>query len=168
MPMFIIDDTHLQRLSPAARRELLDLLDAELDTARALFVELDWDPEGTESYPLTVEEATLLLRGMPEPASNSLRVFVDNFDGQRGYATLAQLLDATGHSKFENVGKQLAWILLRVRSVTGHDEAWLVSWHTRDWIWDDDKQTYTDGKYYITEPAVTSLRKAFEAKDGAE
>ncbi|MFQ6024443.1 MAG: hypothetical protein ACE5NW_17140 [Acidiferrobacterales bacterium] len=160
MPIFIVNDSHLQRLSPAARRELLQILSSDIAEAKTQFADLAWDPEGNESYPLSVEEAELLISGMPERACNALRVFAENFDGNKGTATFQQLLQATGHTKYENVGGELAWILLRVRTVTGHPDAWIVTWRTKDWKWDEHKQTYTKGKYFITGEAIASLREA--------
>jgi hypothetical protein len=160
MALFIIDEDQLQQLSPAARRELMSVLESDFRETRKYYDDSDWDPEGLDSYPLTIEEAKVLVNGMPEAACKALRVFVDNIDDDRGYANLAQLLDATGHSKVENINRQLAWILLRVRTATGNPDAWLVNWHMRDWIWSEDRQSYTDGKYFITEPALSALRGA--------
>ena len=158
MALFIIDEDQLQKLSPAARRELMSVLESDFQETRKYYDDSDWDPEGVDSYPLSIEEAGVLVNGMPEPARKALTVFVENIDEGRGYANLAQLLDVTGHSKAENINRQLAWILLRVRSVTGNPDAWLVNWHMRDWTWSDDQQSYTDGKYFITEPALSALR----------
>ena len=102
----------------------------------------------------------MLVNGMPDSARSALQVFVDHVDNDRGYANLAQLLEAMGHSKAENISRQLAWILLRVRTVTGNSDAWLVNWHMSDWTWSDDRQSYIDGKYFITEPALSTLRDA--------
>jgi len=158
MALFIIDEDQLQQLSPATRRELMCVLEYGFQETRKYYDDSDWDPEGLDSYPLTIEEAGLLVNGMPEPARNALKVFVDNIEDDRGYANLAQLLDATGHSKVENINRQLAWILLRVRTVTGNPDAWLVNWHMRDWTWSEDQQAYLDGKYFVTEPAISALR----------
>ena len=164
MATFILEDRHLERLSPAARRELLQVLGEEFDEVRALYAEREWDPEGNESYPLTVEEACHMIRGMPDAAHHALRIFASNYDDAKrsGTATLRQLLDATGHTKYENVNRQLSWILLRLRSVTGDSDAWLVNWRARDWKWDEEKGTYARGKYFISGPGMEALREAFE------
>ena len=159
MALFIIDEDQLQALSPATRRELMNVLEYDFQETRKYYDDSDWDPEGLDSYPLSIEEAEVLVSGIPESARKALKVFVDNIDDDRGYANLAQLLDATGHSKVENINRQLAWILLRVRSVTGNPDAWIVNWHMRDWTWSDDRQSYIDGKYFITEPALSALRE---------
>ena len=162
MAMFIVDDGHLQRLSPAARRELLQVLADDAEEVRARYAHREWQPDGIHSYPLNVEEAHLLLNGMPEPARSIMRIFAENFDGERGFASFKELLDVTGHTKVENISRQLAWIELRARTVTGNADAWLVTWRSSDWKWDEKKQAYTRGKYFINGPAVESLREVFE------
>lgn len=162
MATFLIDDAHLRRLSPATRRELLDLLADEIARVRDEYASHDWNPDGTQSYPLTFEEATMLVNGIPERAERALRVFAENYDGNRGTATLKQLLDATGHTKFENLGQQLAWLQLRLRTVTGNPDAWMVNWRKSDWKWSDEKQSWMRGRYFITRPAVDTLRQVFE------
>jgi len=161
MPTFIVDESVLRRLSPLARRELLQILVGDMEDLRADYADREWDPEGSHSYPLSVEEATHLIQGMPEAACNALRVFAEHYDGKKGTATFQQLLEATGHTKWENVTKQFAWILLRVRSIVGNPDAWIVTWRNRDWKWDEEKQTYTRGKYLINGQAIVSLREAF-------
>ena len=159
MHTFIVDHKLLQRLSPAARRELLVLLTDDLQETKAQFKDYNWDPEGQESYPLSVEEAQVLVSGMPDAAINALRVFIDNIDGDWGYATIEQLLEATGHSKYENVLRQLSWLLLRLRTVTGNPNAWLVNWHTKDWEWDEENKSYTKGRYFVSSDALMSLKE---------
>lgn len=167
MHSFTIDDDLLNRLSPATRKELLAVVADDLASVRAKYADLDWDAEGTESYPLTVEEATHLITGMPESARNALRVFTEHCEGDRGEATIEGLLAAMGHSKPENVIKQFAWILLRVRSVTGNHNAWLVNWHAKDWEMDHAQEHYVKGKYFIAGRAMTSLLDAFALEDAA-
>ncbi|MGI9335368.1 MAG: hypothetical protein ACR2RL_19650 [Gammaproteobacteria bacterium] len=167
MHSFTIDDDLLNKLSPATRKELLAVMAQDLASIRAKYADLDWDPEGTMSYPLTVEEARHLINGMPEPARNALRVFTEHCEGDRGEATIEQLLSATGHSKAENVTKQLAWILLRVRTVTGDQNAWLLNWHAKDWEMDRAQSHYIKGKYFISGHAMTSLLDAFALEDAA-
>ena len=162
MATFLVEDRHLQRMSPSARRELLKILADDIADATTAYAGLDWNPDGTQSYPLTVEEARLLLAGMPEPAQSVMRTFAENYDGKRGTATMKQLLAATGHTKWENLGKQIAWIELRLRSVSGNPDAWMITWRQRDWNWDESHKTYTRGKYFISATAVDALREAFE------
>lgn len=163
MQNFIVDAELLKRLSPAARRELLSLVTRDLEDTKAQFSDYNWDPEGVESYPLSEEEAHVLVTGMPQEAIKALRVFVDNIDGDWGYATIGELLEATGHSKYENVLKQLSWILLRLRTATGNPNAWLVNWHTRDWEWDEQEKVYTKGSYFVSSDALLALKKALDA-----
>lgn len=167
MHSFTINDDLLNRLSPATRKELLAVLAEDLAILRAKYADTDWDSEGTESYPLTVEEARHLINGMPDPARNALRVFTEHCEGDRGEATIEHLLSATGHTKAENVNKQLAWILLRVRHVTGDQDAWLVNWHAKDWEMDEAQEHYIKGKYFISGRAMTSLLDAFALEDAA-
>ncbi len=163
MHSFILDDKLLQRLSPAARREELALLTDDLQDTKAQFRDYNWDPEGLESYPLSTEEAHVLVNGMPEAALSVLRVFIDHIDGDWGYATLEQLLGATGHTKSDNILKHLSWLLLRLRTVTGNPNAWLVNWHTKDWEWDEQQKTYTKGRYFISSDALLALKEALVA-----
>jgi hypothetical protein len=107
-------------------------------------------------------EARILLAGLPENATNVVKSFIDNFDGERGTATIKQLLTATGHSKAENVGKLVAWLQLRVRAATGDPDAWLVNWRAEDWIWDEQENHYTDGIYYIDSDAALAIKEALE------
>jgi hypothetical protein len=45
--------------------------------------------------------------------------------------------------------------------VTGNTDAWLFNWHARDWEWDEEKATYSRGRYFIAGPAIRFLRTAF-------
>lgn len=159
--MIIIDESHLERLSPSARRELLKLIKHDAELLNERFYDPPWNPEGAESYPLTNEEAVLLINGMPEAAINALRVFAESDDGKEGTATLEELMKATGHTKFENINRQLSWILLHLRAVTGNPDAWLINWRAKDWNWDEDRETWTDGRYFVTSGAARALRHAF-------
>ena len=161
MVMFVVEDRHLQRLSPSARRELLQVLTAEVEEVRSRYAALEWQPDGPHSYPLTEEEARHLLHGMPESARSLLLAFAERFDGERGTATFRELLKATGHTKVENLGRQIAWIELRLRTVTGNPDAWLITWRRSDWKWSEQRQTYIRGKYFIDGPAVPALRTVF-------
>ncbi len=162
MVMFVVEDRHLQQLSPSARRELLRVLATEVEEVRARYAALEWQPDGTQSYPLSEEEARHLLHGMPESARNLLRAFAERSDGDQGAATFRELLKATGHSKVENLGRQIAWIELRLRTVTGNHDAWLITWRKSDWKWSEQRQTYTRGRYFINGPAVDALRAAMD------
>ena len=162
MTSFLVDESILRRLSPAARRELLQLVSDDLISIRNELADLDWDVEGDVSFPLTIEEAEVLVRGIPEPAFKLLQVFTDNRDGETGTATLEQLLSASGYAEFQELGQQLSWLLLRLRTVTGNQDAWLVNWNTDDWEWDENQQTYVKGRYFISGPAITSLAKAID------
>lgn len=158
MTSFLIDENHLRRLSPSARRELLEVLSDDLAALRADYEVQDWDPEGNESYPLTADEAAVLIRGMPEPAIKALQVFAGD---EQGRAELSQLLEATGYQWYQQLAEEFAWILLRLRTVTGDHDAWLLNWRTQDWVWDADSKTYSKGVYFISSEAINALRSAF-------
>ena len=160
---FILDEALLERLSPASRREILDLVAEDIGAARQSYIDHEWNPDGDESYPLSVEEARVLVKGMPGHATAVIKTFVDNFDGERGTASMTELLDSTGHTKLENIGKAISWIQLRVSTVTGDPEAWLVNWRAEDWIWDEEENRYTDGFYFISATAALALREAIES-----
>ena len=163
MLRLILDETHLERLSPASRREILTLIADDIREAEKSYVERDWNPDGDESYPLSQEEARCLVTRMPEHAMAVVKLFAANFDGVRSVATLSQLLETTGHTKVENVGKLISWIQHRVTTVTGDPEAWLVNWRAEDWIWDEESSQYTDGFYFIDTTAALALREALES-----
>ena len=125
-------------------------------------VDRDWNPESDQFYPLTVEEGNVLLAGMPEHAATMVKLFTDNVDGDRGTASLAELLEATGHSKPENIGKLVSWTQLRVCTATGDPDAGLVNWHPEDWILDEQENLYSAGIYYINAIAAQAIKEAIE------
>lgn len=163
MVRLILDETHLERLSPATRREILNLIADDVHAAQKIFIDRDWDREGDKSYPLSVEEAHFLITGMPEYATAVIKLFVANFDGERAVATLAELREITGHSKSENVLKLILWIQHRVTTVTGDADAWVVNWRGEDWVWDEETSRYTEGNYFIDTAAALALREALES-----
>lgn len=38
---------------------------------------------------------------------------------------------------------------------------WRIRWHPKDWEWDEHENTYVRGRYFISAPAIDSLRAAF-------
>ena len=64
MVSFIIDESHLRQLSAGARSELLQIIGAELADLKIDFADQEWDPEGNQSYPLSADEARVLIRGL--------------------------------------------------------------------------------------------------------
>ena len=161
MISFIIDESHLQQLSPEARTELLDILGAEIADLKSEFADTDWDPEGNKSYPLSAEEARVLIRGLGPRAKSLLRTFCLNCDGKVGAGDLQELLTSTGIEDYEVLGQEISAITQRMHGATGNADAWLFNWHARDWEWDADKNTYVRGRYFISGPAMDSLRRAF-------
>jgi hypothetical protein len=139
---FIIDENHLRQLSPEARSELLQIIGIELANLENELADRDWDPEGTRSYPLNADEARVLIRGLGQPAKSLLRTFCVNYDGKE-------------------LGHEISAITQRMHTATGNPDAWLFNWHARDWEWDEKKSTYAKGRYYISGPAITSLRTTF-------
>lgn len=158
---FGIDAELLRRLSPTARRELLQLLRQEVTRLYREVADLDWNPESDVSYPLSVDEARMLIRGLPEASRRMLRLFARHYDGQRGYAQLDELMEITGHDQYDQLGQEVSGITLALRSVTGHTDAWLLNWDPEDWAWDEESSTYSKGAYFISGTAVRALRQAF-------
>ena len=161
MVSFILDESHLRQLSPGARSELLQVLGEEVAELRAEFAHQEWDPEGNTSYPLSEEQARVLIRGLDGTARSLLRSFARNFDGKVGSCELDEMLRVTGHSGYEDLGRDVAHITQRMHAATDNTDAWLFNWHARDWEWDEGKATYVRGRYYISSPAILSLRAAF-------
>ena len=161
MVSFVIDESLLRRLSPEARREVLDLIDGEVARMEESAEAADWDPEGNTSYPLTDEEARTLIRGLVGKAREVLRVFCTNFDGKVGRADIAALYEATGHKGYTELGHEITAIAQRLKNITDLHDAWLFNWRARDWEWDEDKNNYVRGEYYISGPAIDALRHAF-------
>lgn len=168
MTAFYIDETHLQRLTPGARRELLDILSADISDLNARFHDLSWDPEDNVSYPMSEEEAVALVRALDDPGRKVLRVFARNFDGEAGRADLTDLLAAGGYHRYEELGQEISHITRRLRGITQNNDAWLINWRSRDWNWDEATQTYTSGAFFISGPAIVALREAFGIRATAE
>ena len=161
MVSFIIDESHLRQLSAEARSELLQIIGAELADLESELADRDWDPEGNKSYPLNADEARILIRGLGQSAKNLLRTFCLNYDGKVGSGELEEMLHSTGIEDYEDLGQEVSAITQRMHSATGDPDAWLFNWHARDWQWDEPKNTYLQGRYFISGPAITSLRTAF-------
>lgn len=168
MTGFFIDESVLKRLTPGARRELLDILSAEISDIKARFHDLSWDPEDNVSFPLSDEEAVALVRSLDEPGRKILRVFARNFDGHAGHGELKDLLDAGGYSRYDELGQEISHITRRLRGITQNNDAWLINWRSRDWHWDESTQTYTSGAFFISGPSIAALREAFGIRTTAE
>lgn len=158
---FVIDSNLLRSLSPTARRELVQLLRREVTQLYREIADLDWNPESDVSYPLSVEEARALIRGLPDASRRTLRFIARQYDGDEGRADVHQLMEVAGHEQYDQLGQEISSITLALRSVTGHSDAWLLNWHPEDWVWDEEQKTYTRGAYFISGVAVRSLRQAF-------
>jgi len=161
MISFVVEETHLNRLTPAARREFLNLVEAEVSRLKLEIEEQEWDPDGDTSYPLTTQEALSLIRGLEGPQRELLRVFCKNFDGKIGRAELDSLFRATGRRQYEELGNDVNLVTQRVHSVTENSDAWLLNWRAEDWQWDEHNNTYAKGAYFISGPAIHALREAF-------
>lgn len=161
MVSFVIDENHLRQLSPEARSELLNLIGAELADVEREYAGAEWDPEENTSYPLSAEEALALVRGLDARAKRLLRTFCLNYDGKVGSSDLDEMLSVTGIEGYDDLGQEISAITHRMHSATGNPDAWLFNWHARDWLWDEEKKTYAQGRYFISGPAISSLRKAF-------
>jgi len=158
---FVIDENHLRQLSAEARSELLQIVGAELSDLKGEFADREWDPEGNKSYPLSADEALVLIRGLAGPAKRLLRQFCLNYDGKVGSAELGHMLELAEIESYEQLGQEVSAITQRMHSATGNADAWLFNWHAKDWQWDEGKNTYVKGRYFISTPAIESLRSAF-------
>jgi hypothetical protein len=168
MTGFFIDESHLQRLTPGARRELLDILSADISDLKTSFRDLSWDPEDNVSYPLSEEEALALIRSLDESGRKILRVFARNFDGHSGHGELQNLLAAGSYERYDDLGQEISQITRQLRGITQNSDAWLINWRARDWQWDEASQTYTAGAFFIAGAAILALREAFGIRDTAK
>lgn len=168
MTGFFIDESHLQRLTPGARRELLDILSADISNLKTSFRDLSWDPEDNVSYPLSEEEALALIRSLDDPGRKILRVFARNFDGHSGHGELQNLLAAGGYQSYDDLGQEISQITRQLRAISQNSDAWLINWRSRDWQWDEASQTYTAGAFFISGAAILALREAFGIRDTAK
>jgi hypothetical protein len=168
MTGFFIDESHLQRLTPGARRELLDILSADISDLKTSFRDLSWDPEDNVSYPLSEEEALALIRSLDEPGRKILRVFARNFDGHSGHGELENLLAAGGFERYDDLGQEISLITRQLRGITQNSDAWLINWRARDWQWDEVSQTYTAGAFFISGAAILALREALGIRETAK
>ena len=161
MVSFVIDESLLQRLSPAARREVLNLLAADLSLVQENFREQEWDPDGETSYPLSVEEARQLVRSLRGSGRNLLKIFCLGDGSEVGKADLGELLQAGGFREHDELGQEVSNITQRLHTVSGLSNAWLFNWRPEDWEWDDESKRYVRGTYFISGPATAALRSAF-------
>lgn len=161
MAEFVINETHLRRLTPSARQELLRVLQEDFSQMRAEFSDRAWTPDRDISYPLTPEEARVLVRGVSEAARRMLRVFARNYDGEIGRGEVNELMQATGHTLYEQLSQEVSGVTQSLRSVSGNYDAWLFNFRAEDWVWDDATRSYSKGSYFISGTAIQSLRQAF-------
>ena len=171
----VISDTDFGRLSPSTQQELLALLQGG-EALSALDQEMlddtmprppvSWDPEGEEAFPLAPREAKELLRGIAPQSKAILRLFCDNVRNGTGWATIEELMTASGHDSPAGLMKAMPAITRRLRTVTGNKEAWLFDWYDEDWEWDQERKTWAKGLYFIPSPAIQSLRQAFGMEGG--
>ena len=161
MISFILTEVHLRSLSPETRSEVLELIDAETKSMRDRLNRSEWSPERTQSYPLSLEEAHILLSNTPRAMRAALRIFCENFDGKVGRAELGALMEATACKDHEELNQVVTELLQSLQQVTGDREAWLLNWHADDWEWSDEEQCYVKGSYFISGTAINSLREAF-------
>jgi hypothetical protein len=103
----------------------------------------------------------VLVRGLGQPAKGLLRTFCLNYDGKVGSGDLQEMLGSAGIEGYDELGHEVSAITQRMHSATGNPDAWLFNWHARDWHWDEHENTYVEGRYFISGPAIESLRAAF-------
>ena len=158
----VISDSDFGRLSPSTQQELLTLLQGGEG-----FGALDQDMlEGEEAFPLAPREAKELLRGIAPQSKAILRQFCENVRNGTGWATIDELMTASGHDSPAGLMKAMPAITRRLRTVTGNKEAWIFDWYDEDWEWDRDRRTWAKGLYFIPSPAIQSLRQAFGMEGG--
>ncbi len=157
----VIDEAFLRALSPEAQDEVLELAEEQIATLRTPSAQTKWRADREESYPLSVEEATKLIRAQPEPMRDALRVFCSNYDGHFGRATLQELMSAAGFSESNDLSKATTALTQSLRHITGNHDAWLLNWRPEDWKWSEKKQCYTKGEYFISAKGVEPLKQAF-------
>jgi len=158
---FVIDESHLRALTPSARHEFLRLMRRDLDSLKERLADIEWYADRGVSYPLSPDQAETLLQTQSRQVQKALHVFVSNSDGEKGIATLEQLVEATGYTDTEMLSRDFGSLTQSLRSVTGESQAWLINWDPGSWEWSESEQRYTSGEYYINGPAVFSLRQAF-------
>lgn len=158
MAGIVVDARDLERLSVGARKELLALIGVHAPSVEELdSSDSGWNPEGDHPYPLSLREAKALVRGLSESSRGMLRLFCKNSDGNIGRVTVRELLETTGHADAEHLQKAISGITRRLRTVTGHREAWLLDWENE---WDEERQVYFRSEYFITSPSIRSLSQA--------
>ena len=108
MVSFIIDENHLRQLSAETRSELLQVIGAEIADLRSEFTDGEWDPEGNKSYPLSADEARVLIRGLGQPGRSLLRAFCLNYDGKVGSSELEEMLNTGGIAGYEQLGQEVS------------------------------------------------------------
>ena len=167
MIRFVIDETHLQRLSTSARRELLKVLEDEISEMRERMHACEWRSDRDTSYPLTLEQALQLVLGEPEHMQRALYVFVQHIENDVGRASLERLMKAAEHPAQEQLSQDFASLTKRLKAISGDDTAWLLNWRAEDWHWNAEQLCYDAGEYFISAPAIHSLRVAFEEIHGS-
>lgn len=174
MAGIVISENDFARLSAPTQQELLGLLQSGVDSAADQDALEDtmprppvtWDPEGEEAFPLAPREAKELLRGIAPQSKAILRSFCENLRNGTGWATIEELMTASGHDSPQGLMKAMPAITRRLRTVTGNKEAWIFDWYDEDWEWDRDRKTWAKGLYFIPSPAILSLRQAFGMEGG--
>lgn len=161
MISIVIDQAFLQALSHSARSEVLALLEEQIAELKKPLAETQWRADRDESYPLSVEEAQKLIQSLPKPMQDALQVFCRNYDGNVGRATLDELMSATGFSDHSDLSDATTAMTQSLRHITGNQDVWLLNWRPEDWDWSEAEQVYTRGEYFISGPAVESLKEAF-------
>ena len=159
---YVIDETHLQKLSISARRELLKMLENEMSDMRERAEACEWRSDRDLSFPLTLEQALQLIQGEPEHMQRALYVFVEHITNEVGRASLDQLMKAAAYPEQEQLSQDFASLTKRMKAISGDDTAWLLNWRAEDWNWNAKEKRYDAGEYFISGPAIHSLRVAFE------
>lgn len=155
MAGIVVDAKDLERLSAGARQELIALVGLRSSGVDELEgPDGSWNADGDDPYPLSLREAKALVQGLSESSRGMLRLFCKNSDGDVGRVSMRELLEATGHADAEHLQKAISGITRRLRTVTGHREAWLLDWENE---WDEERRVHFRSEYFITSPSIRSL-----------
>lgn len=101
---------------------------------------------------LTAKQVQTWMETASEKTKNGLRVAAEHgptFD----HALLAK-------AGIDNIPHFQSRTTMRTRTVTGDKESRLFGWD--DWVWDDDEERYSSGRFAVTPITHQSLRRYFK------
>lgn len=160
----VLDSQDLQRLSEAARREVLAMLNPPLPTTgpAAPSRRLRW----RAPYDLNEEQAVRLLQALPEKHRARLALFAN----RNGRVRIADLMAVSGDSDLRETSAFVKEVTRRLRRLIDDPDkiAQLIQWDFDSTKWDAGRTTIIDGIYYVSTATAHSLRKALGLTHRAE